>query len=538
MKVLKYILSTFILLLFSCENNEVSFELPAPAIVVQGETSDLVVQQPGNTIFQQYSLQAAGGLQTLEVFLDGQLFEMISFDDEVSATYFFEYLIPLGTPNGTRSEFRFVLTDLSGQQANEVIQLLVDFTFIESQEIINGTEVTRIKGRLNEDYTLESAKKYLIDSIFSVENNSILTVEAGTEIYFKTFDTDQQTSRLVITQGSKIMAEGTANSPIVFTSDKLLKNETPTINDWGGVVLYGNAPSNAGSVVLDAGFRYGGNEPNDDSGVLRYIRSEYAGKANDNDAHAFKFFGVGSGTQIDHLQVFRNRNIAFRLKGGRVDLKYMSAIGHGGYGLWADEGWQGKGQFWVFQTDLEANTTPTPFWNQARSVEMRNDGDNFLLEPRTTFTISNVTSIGNGSNVGNGTRRGVRIRRGAIGTLQNALFTEFPDDGARVEDLDIAELGVNMIFDNIRSYNNNDNYDQEAETVFFNDPGDLFNVTEDPVPGISLTSFVGSTPSAFDPSSLGSFFTSAPYIGAIESAANDWTTEGDSWFKNLDGSFR
>ncbi len=533
MKSLKYIfISCFVIFIIACESNETDLILPGPSIQAQDELIEMVTQKPGNDIFQGFTLQSANGLQTFEVFQDGVLVETISFTDEITASYFFEYTIPQGTPIGTTSQFNFVLTDQENQQTSQQIRLIVDSTFEEIAEVVNGTDVIRIKGQLDEDYTMEAVNTYVVDSTFSVEGNSTLTIEAGTEVYFKTFDTQDKTSRLVITQGSKIMAEGTADTPILFTSDKLLKGETPTFADWGGVILYGKAPSNKGAVILDGGFRYGGNEPNDNSGVLRYIRSEYAGNV-DNDVHAFKFFGVGSATQIDHLQVFRNRNISFRLKGGRVNLKYLSAIGHGGYALWAGDGWQGKGQFWVFQTDVQSTTTPSPFWNIARSVEMRSDADNPLIEPRTNFTIANVTCIGNGNTVGNGTRRGVRFRTGAFGTFQNAIITEFPNDGARVEDLATEVLGVDMIFENIRSFNNFDNYDEDAD--FF--AAGSFNVTEDAVPGISLTNFVGSETSSFDPVSLGGFFTSAPYIGAIESAVNDWTTEGN-WFKNLDGSIR
>lgn len=169
------------------------------------------------------------------------------------------------------------------------------------------------------------------------------------------------------------------------------------------------------------------------------------------------------------------------------------------------------------------------------SIEMRNDEDFFLKEPRTTFNISNVTAIGNGyeANVENGTRRGVRVRRGATGVLQNIIVTQFPDDAVRVEDLDIAELGVTMTLGNTRSFNNNSNYDQEAETVFLAET--QYNVTEDAVSGISTTNFVGSVPSNFNPTSLGSWFTNAPFIGAVKDASDNWTTEG-IWFKFLDGS--
>ncbi|TRX51179.1 hypothetical protein FNH22_24610 [Fulvivirga sp. M361] len=539
MRYLIYTISFMLLtgVQFSCNEIEKEFELPPPSITVKDPLPDPVIQEAGNDIFQIFTLQSAVGLLKFDVFQDDVLVETINYTDEISDVYSFNYTIPQGTPNKTRTEFKFILTDADGVQVEDEIQLLVNTTFLESIETINNMEVTVLKGRLNRDYTIEAVRNYLIDSTLSVENNGIFTIEAGATVHFRTYDNQIETSRLVITQGAKIIAEGTPDAPIVFTSDKLLTNGTPMPFDWGGLVIHGNAPSNRGGVLLNDGFRYGGDVPNDNSGILRYIRIEYAGNLQETTVHALRLLGVGSGTRIDHVQTYRNYNIAFRLIGGRVNLKYISGMGHGGYGLWASEGWQGLGQFWLFQTDVAATILPVNYWNIARSIEMRNDDDNFLREPRTSFTISNVTCIGNGfqEGVDNGTRRGVRFRRGAIGTFQNAIITGFPNDAARVEDLDISVLGVDMIFDNVRSFDNSKNYEQEARTVFFESGN--FNVTEDPVPGISLSSFVGSETSPFDPATLGSFFTSAPYIGAVQGISNDWTTEGE-WFKDLDGSIR
>jgi len=534
MRILKFTIVFFILCQFSCEKNEVAFQLAGPSLLATTQLPDLIVQEAGNDIFQIYSLQAAKGILRFEVFLNGQLTKSIAYDDAITDTYSFEYNIPEDTPNETELDFNFVLTDLENEQVSQKINVLVNTTFFETMENINGTDIIRVKGRLNRDYFMSAANTYLVEGIFSVENDSELTIEAGTTVYFQTYENPDQISRLIIAQGSKIDAEGTATEPIVLTSDKILLGETPSPLDWGGVIIYGKAPVH-GDVILEDGFKYGGNVANDNSGILRYVRNEYVGDKNSgNDAYPFSFFGLGSATQIDHLQTYRNENIAIRVRGGRMNLKYISAIGHGGYGIWADRGWQGNGQFWLFQTDV---ATTINSWNSSRAIEMRNDPDNFLKIPRTTFLVSNVTCIGNGyeAGVNNGQRRGMRIRRGAIGTFQNALFTGYPNDAVRVEDLDIEVLGVDMIFDNIRSFANSKNYEQEARTIFFE--SGLYNVTEEPVPGISLTNFVGSSPSPFDPSTLGSFFSSAPYIGAIESISNDWTTEGN-WFKNLDGSIR
>ncbi|MBP2833676.1 hypothetical protein J8281_15880 [Aquimarina sp. U1-2] len=540
MKFLKYIFITILMVLVGCERNEIDFQSDGPSITTEGNIPELTKKAAGNEIFQSFTFQSTDGIDKFEVFQDNDLIDSVIFNSTLSANYEFAFTIPEETPDFTRITFTFLVTDALGEQAKKEFKLLVAPTFFEFEETVNSVNVTRIKGELNKDYTLEKDRIYIVDSVLSVNSGNNLIIEAGNTVYFKTFDNPALTSRLVIAQGAKIIAEGTANDPIILTSDKLLKGETPNPYDWGGVTIYGKAPTNEGDFVIDDGFRYGGNVVNDNSGILTFIRSEYAGNLLENGLHAFQFNGVGLGTTVNHIQVYRNYNIAFRLRGGRVSLKYISAIGHGGYGLWAGRGWQGNGQFWLFQTDVKATLVPVNYWNIARSIEFRSDGDNFLNEPRTRFNVSNVTIIGNGfeANVNNGTRRGVRVRQGSIGTFQNAVVTGFPGEGSRIDDLDLDVLGSEMIFDNIRSYGSATNFVQEAETVFFNDPENVFNVTDEPIPGITLANFVGSIPSAFNPTSLGSFFSSAPYIGAIENEANDWTTQGDTWFKNLDGTFR
>lgn len=532
MKKIQCILFAFTLFgLFACEKDK-EFELSGPNLTALQEGSPEFVQEPGLGVFLEFKLEAANGLSILEVLKDDQPYDTKSFSDEISSSYLFEYTIPADEENGTERTFSFLLKDKENKTATYSLNVIAKTTFSETIETVNEVEVIRVKGRLNNSYTFTSDNVYLIDSVLSIENKSTLTIEKGTTVYFKTYDSSVL-SKLAIAQNSKLIAEGTAEEPIVFTSDKLLTGEEPTSQDWGGISIYGNAPTNEGNVVLSGGFRYGGSTPNDNSGVLKFVRIEYAGKDGNN---ALNLLGVGARTTVEHVQIFRNENIAFRLKGGRVNLKYIAAIGHGGYGVWAEYGWQGNGQFWVFQTDIEATLVPVNFWNQARSIEMRNDANMFLLTPRTQFKISNVTLIGNGYSEGDqsGTRRGVRIRRGAIGILQNMLVTEFPDEAVRVEDIDLAEFNSNMILDNTRAYKNKADYAKDAE-IFFEDSN--LNVTNNSTSGVNLTNFVGSENSTFDPVTLGSFFSSAPYIGAVENAGNDWTSEG-SWFKNLNGTIR
>jgi hypothetical protein len=400
--------------------------------------------------------------------------------------------------------------------------------------MLAGRPLKRVKGRINRDFVLQAQHEYLLDSIVSVENNKTLTIEPGTTIYMRTFANDTD-SRLVISRGSRLVAEGTSDKPIVFTSDKVLTGN-PAPGDWGGILVYGRAPVNQGQTVLEGGFEYGGTLPNDNSGSLRYVRNEFAGKST---IDAMQMLGVGAGTSLRYLQVYKCADNAFRFKGGTADVKYLVCTGFWAYGLWAEHGWRGRGQFWVFHTDVAATIVPVNFKNQARSIELRNDDSNPNLTPATYGYLSNITMIGNGSTPNDGTRRGFRARRGAMGIFRNMIVTNFPDDGVRVEEVAQAKLddGTTLLADT-RSFGNRRNWNQQAADYFLPNAG--FNLSDQAVPGISATSFVGATASPFDPAAnaaFGSWFTSAPFIGAVQNSATDWTAEG-SWCRDLNGNIR
>lgn len=522
-------------MLVSCEREE-KFELSPPTLLVDQDEAGEIVQEPGNEIFLEFALQAARGIREFVILKDGQPYASVPYQDEISATYSFDYTVPDDAAVGTETTFTFELYDNDGVKATHQFRLVIRRTFDETDEVINGVNVKVVKGKVNNDLLMSADQVYVIDSTLSIENGSTLTIEQGSTVYFRTYSDPNTASRLVIARDSRIIAAGTPDQPIVFTSDKVLKGETPSSKDWGGITIYGNAPTNQGSVVIDGSYRYGGTRSSENSGTLRYVRIEHVGKV-ETGVHGLTMNGVGSGTVVEYVQVYNGDNTSFRLRGGRVNLKYIAGIKHGGYGIWADGGWQGNGQFWLFQTDRQATLVPVNFWNIARSIEFRNDDSNYSRAPITQFRLANITLVGNGfeQNVNNGTRRGVRVRTGSRGHIYNMLVTEFPDEGVRVEDLPVDLLGNDMLIDHVRSYSNRTNYAQDAEWFFF-ESGD-FDVLNTTTSGVNKTNFVGSEASDFNPSAMGSFFSHAPFIGAIENEANDWTATG-SWFRNLDGTFR
>ncbi|NGM67043.1 hypothetical protein [Sphingobacterium sp. SGR-19] len=533
-KSLHFLVVILHLLMTGCADKEIDFVFPEPMILsMTDETALTLVQEPGKIINVPLNVQAASGLESLVVYLGAERYDEVSYtNNELSATYDFKFNVAADASLGTVYDFVVTLTDKIGRSTSFPITVSVDATYTITVETVSGKEVSVIQGKINGDFHFEREKTYVVAGTLAVEDGGTLTIDAGSTVYFRTSADNAVNSRLVIARGSRIQATGTAAAPIVLTSEKVLRGENPSFDDWGGLFLFGAAPTNRGSNVVEDGFVYGGSATTESSGRLRYVRIEYAGK---DDYHALNLFGVGSATGIDHVQVFQCQNNAFRIRGGRVNLRYIAAIDHGGYGLWADEGWQGKGQFWLFQTNIPATLVPRNFWNQARSLELRNHDSFYDSSPRTTFQIANVTLIGNGEGTTDGTRRGARVRRGAIGQLRNLIVAHFPSDAVRVEDLPVEVLGGEMVLDNVRAFRSATNYAQEAESVFFQ--SGLYDVTEDVVSGIARDNYVGSVASAFNPQELDPWFIAADYIGAVQHTNNDWTRQG-VWFKNRDGSIR
>jgi hypothetical protein len=530
-----FLLLAFSLLFLACQRDKNEFIRPQPQILPLSVPA-VFVQEQGLPVELLFELRSSAGLRRLEVFRNGEPYANRDFTDELLVTYEFNYTVDQSLPDGTEVTFRLALTDRAGNQAQDFsfrVQAGPPFRIEDVSRF--GKNLKRIRGRINRDTTLTADFEYLMDSTVSVEGNRTLTIGPGTTVYMRTYPESPVVSQLVITQGSRLVAEGTQENPIVFTSDRVLTNQAAP-GDWGGVLFYGRAPTNQGQVVLEEGFRYGGTRPNDNSGRLRYVRNEYAGK---NNVDAFQMLGVGAATTLDYLQVYRCADNAFRFKGGNANLKHFVGTDFWSYGVWAEHGWRGAGQFWVFQTDVAATIIPVNFKNQARSIELRNDANDFRLQPATYAYLSNITMIGNGNAAEDGTRRGMRIRRGAMGLVRNIIVTNFPDDGVRVEDVDPPRLtDATMLLANVRAFTNRRNWNQQALEYFLPQP--QFDLSEQPVPGISARSFVGSVPSSFNPRSfpgVGSWFDPAPYIGAVENAANDWTAQG-RWCRNQDGTIR
>ncbi|WP_340199728.1 multidrug transporter [Ascidiimonas sp. W6] len=394
-----------------------------------------------------------------------------------------------------------------------------------------------LSGEITSDLTLDDDITYELEGGVFVNDGVTITIPAGTRI--EAGNVNGVFAFLAIRQGGIIDAQGTANNPIVFTSNQT----TPNPGDWGGLILAGRAPINrvttaGGTATAEvANLTYGGDDPTDNSGIVRYVRLEYTGgQINESSEYnGLSLYGVGNGTTLEYIQTFQGADDGFEFYGGTVNLKYAVATGSQDDSFDWTDGWVGNGQFWIVQQGtIEGD----------KGIEADNlDGTNDAV-PFSFPTISNVTLIG--ADDGDGENKGIEFRAGTKVAAYNMIIQGFSEKGIEVDD-DQTLVNLNngevQVFNTI--INNENSFDLDhggSATVDLNDfstysnftldgSGDPFNTAGTGIPsGFGLTGFRGTYQYTaavdgvdnFDPSTLGAFFTSAPYAGAL-SSTDTWT---------------
>jgi hypothetical protein len=275
--------------------------------------------------------------------------------------------------------------------------------------------------------------------------SATLTIPAGVTLAQKTPD-----DYLVVQRGSKIIANGTRSNPIRFTAasavDGTLTNPESATGLWGGIVILGKAPINRCAAadlntancerVVEGSTTaiMGGATPTDNSGVLNFVRVEYAGKEifPGNELNGITFGGVGSGTSVDYVQVHNNQDDCVEFFGGTVNVKHLVCTNAGDDNLDIDWGYQGKMQFVVVKQNVGAGD---------HIVESDNTNSNaavgYLTEPRSQPMVANFTFIGGGADEPLKYKEGVSgiyingiVVNQASANLIEGTFAETTQDGA------------------------------------------------------------------------------------------------------------
>ncbi|MBK7938958.1 MAG: T9SS type A sorting domain-containing protein [Lewinellaceae bacterium] len=284
-----------------------------------------------------------------------------------------------------------------------------------------------VSGNINTNTTWTKNNTYLLSGFVYVKDSATLTIEPGTVI-----KGDKLTKgALIITRGANIIANGSADEPIVFTSNE----SDPTYGDWGGIIICGKAPINvpAGEQVVEGGVgeSYGGNDPLDNSGILRFVRIEYPGIAfqPNNEINGLTLGGVGSKTTIEYVQVSYSGDDAFEWFGGTVDCKYLIAYRSLDDDFDADFGYRGNVQFAYSQRDPGVSDQ-----SGSNGFEIDNDGSGTGNKPKTAPTFSNVTIVGPGTTPDINYKRGNHLRRNSEPGVFNSVFIgNYPDAGLLID---------------------------------------------------------------------------------------------------------
>ncbi|RNC63688.1 hypothetical protein D7D25_15210 [Proteiniphilum sp. X52] len=493
----------------SCRDDSPKFA--TPEIAVTG--SDSIDLSPGETVKISLALKGDGGAKSVVVMKNGGFLREYPVHATATEFVYTTEAVPGGLSEGDEIRYGFILTNNDNVDSPEipfVIKVaLYGKVSVGDAELYNlnigtdgivsaGTEITLIKNR-----------NYFVPGPLTFEPGSVLKIEEGVWLYMNAGA--QFPAGIEI--GGEAYIQGTAVDPVVMTSSRVLTPDNPAEpGDWSVFRLTGTGESS-------------------NNGKVSYLRIEYGGD------RAFRLSDVGEATEIDHVQVYKSEGEGFMITDGNAGLKYIVATDCKGGSYRLGDKYAGKMQFVV-----------------SVNSEYFAENDDFAIREDAAPVISNVTLLGAGSGLGKNTH-GMRMRANAAPKVYNAVIAEFPRRGLRAADnVEITDLDGRAVFaysyifnvprdpfrDLAKAFAGTFNADGTIATnPFHNNVTNLTggNYTLKSIPGIGIADFVPDAEQAseFNPTSLGSFFAAAPFVGAVKNSNEDWTK---GWVKNPDGSIR
>lgn len=309
------------------------------------------------------------------------------------------------------------------------------------------------------EFALDPTKTWILKGKCYVDDGGVLVVPGGTLVKAIKRNTNDSAAAIIVTRGGQILAEGDELCPIVFTSNATV----PATGDWGGIVLLGKAPANKTnptieginlpSVPVGIDVHYGGSTPADNSGILKYVRIEYAGAsiATDNELNGLTCGGVGSGTTLSFIQVYRGNDDAFEFFGGTVNADHLYAYVPDDDAFDFDFGYVGKIQFAVSILNNTDDYSANP-----NGIECDNDATGSGDMPFTHPKISNMTVVGvcdsaHSKRAGDVLLNGAQFRRNTKLTVFNSIFMGFPTGvdftGSQIGDTVCFRYNIVQAFD-------------------------------------------------------------------------------------------
>ncbi len=316
-----------------------------------------------------------------------------------------------------------------------------------------GAAEVLVSGNISTSTLWTKNNTYNLQGQVYVLPGATLTIEAGTVI------ASDSGGSLAITRNARLVCRGTQVEPIIFTSKADVATWTAgnpktgtwraTANEWGNLTICGNAyigkygqgavatntaaPSAGnyanmeGLVAAGSGDTrtfYGGGNDLDDSGSLRYTSLRYGGKVVGlgNELNGLSLGGVGSETDIDHIEIMNNVDDGIEIWGGTVDLKYISIWNIGDDSLDLDHGWRGRAQFGLIVSgySIPGAASGSGFPDAMLEIDGAAKSD---AQPVTTCTLYNFTLIGQPFATG---RNAIKFRDNARAQVRNSIIMDCP----------------------------------------------------------------------------------------------------------------
>ena len=334
---------------------------------------------------------------------------------------------------------------------------------------INIPTSTTLSGNINTTTTLTADKVWTLKGYVYVTDGAKLIIQPGTTIVSDI----AEKGALCIERGAQIIAEGTATKPIVFTSGRVNGEKQP--GDWGGIVILGRAKTNRTSeptIEGGIGRAYGGTNDLDNSGVLRFVRIEYAGIAAmpNSEINALTLGGVGSGTIIENVQTIYANDDAFEFFGGTVSPRNLYAFATADDDFDFDFGFTGTITNGVAKRDPQFVDNG----DAGNGVECDNDGTGSTATPYTHPKLYNMILIGpNVSTALANHNLGLRFRRATQFTMKNSVIWGWMKGGLSLESNETAQFvkdGVSVFENNsVGTFNPTLNFISKATTILTND---------------------------------------------------------------------
>lgn len=412
-------------------------EVGAPEI----EAANAQIQQiPGEVADIRISVNAPAGIQSIAVSGDdtGDVTFVAGDNNQIVSHAF---TVPEDAEEGDAYTLTFTVTDAQDETATATVTVTASANptngDAEIVEIMEGPD-----GVGGDNVTWTADKIYHLNGFVFVNEGQTLTIEPGTVIKGRAGQAEDA-SALIVARGARIIAEGTAEEPIIFTAlaDDVSRTDDLPMNQrglWGGLIILGNAPINhassetniEGIPTEETRARYGGNDPEDDSGILKYISIRHGGTniGAGNEINGLTMGGVGRGTQISYIEVFANDDDGFEWFGGTVNTSHLASVYNQDDSFDWDFGWRGENQFWLAYQEPGFEDSDRGF--ESDGAHSGNLTASVFSQP----SIYNMTMIGQG--ISGSTGNAMFFTEGTGAFVHNSIIMNFTNG------IDLTDVGA------------------------------------------------------------------------------------------------